>query len=230
MLVPIQMQNVKLSTRGGARPNAGRKRAEDNAKDPQHTTRPALEARHPVHAMLSTRRDVPTLRQRCMYGAIHRVLRCYVEDPGFRIVHISIQRNHLHLIAEADNKEALRYGMQSFAIRAARAINKAWGRSGKVFEFRYQAKQIRTRDYARNALNYVLNNWRRHREDRGRSKAVLDQYSSAVSFDGWIGRPRWQLPVGYVPLPVSQPRTGLLQSGWTFSGLLDPWDTPGPPR
>ena len=224
------MQNVKLSVCGGARPNAGRKRSADRAKDPQHVTRPMLDANHPVHAMLSTRRDVPTLRQRRMYAAIHRVLRHYVDEPFFRIVHISIQRNHLHLIAEAENKEALRYGMQSFAIRVARAINKAWGRSGKVFKFRYKAKQIRTRDYARNALNYVLNNWRRHREDRSRKNAVLDQYSSAVSFDGWIGHRRWQLPAGYVPLPVSRPRTGLLQSGWSYSGLLDPWDTPGAMR
>ena len=223
----MQTQEAK-STRGGARPNAGRKRSKETLKDPRHVTRPALEARHPVHAMLSTRGDVPRLRQRCMYVAIQRVLLRYVDDPSFRIVHISIQRNHLHLIAEASHKDALRHGMQSFAIRAARAINKACGRGGKVFKFRYKANQIRTRDYARNALNYVLNNWRRHREDVS-SNAMLDKYSSAVSFGGWIGGTRWQLPAGDVPLPVSRPRTGLLKSGWQYTGLLDPWATPGQP-
>ena len=62
----------------------------------------------------------------------------------FRIVHISIQKNHIHLVVEAANKDALRRGMQRFAIRAARAINAAFNREGKVFAFRYTAKQIKT--------------------------------------------------------------------------------------
>lgn len=181
-----------------------------------------------MHVMLRTRAGVPKLRQRRFYHAIRRVLRRYLGRLDFRVVHISIQRNHLHLIVEAANAHVLSRRMQSFAINAARAINAAAGRSGKVFAFRYKAKQITTREYARNAIAYVLNNWRRHREDVG-CTAKLDEYSSAISFTGWTVRRGWVVPPGYEPLPVSPPRTGLLQSAWLWRGLIDPFEIPGPP-
>jgi REP element-mobilizing transposase RayT len=166
-----------------------------------------------------------------MYKAIRRVLARYLGKDDFRIVHISIQKNHLHLITEAANKLALTRNMQSLAINLARAINRAWGRGGgKVFAYRYGAKQIKTKSYARNALSYVLNNWRRHREDffdGAARKALLDEYSSAVSFTGWtirIGKP----PRDYEPLPVAPPQTELLSFDWTEFGLIDPTERPGP--
>ena len=216
------------SKRGGKRAGAGRKRAKENWQDPQHEARPALDFRHPVHAILRCREDVPRLRQRCMFEAIRRSLVPYVGGEAFRIIHISIQHNHLHLITEAANEAALTEGMRSFTIRVAKAINRAWGREGKVFKFRYKAKQIRSREYARNVLAYVLNNWRRHREDFydiGSKRALLDEYSSAISFDGWVGG-RFRVPAAYVPLPVSPPRTSLLRSDWQWYGLIDPWEMP----
>jgi len=122
--------------------------------------------------------------------------------------------------------------MQSFAIRAARAINAASGRIGKVFAFRYSAKQIKTAGYARNAISYVLNNWRRHRQDYAEraQNALLDQFSSAISFCGWVGNKRYQPPPNYIPLPVSAPRTRLLASDWQLYGLIDPFECPGPLR
>jgi REP element-mobilizing transposase RayT len=253
MLVPNQMIRVRSSTRariasairplhsdasgsrpkrGGRRPGAGRKKLDPKA--PTHAARAQLSPKDGVHVTLRCVRGVPRLRQDSMYRAIRRVMLRYLNNDLFRIVHISIQKNHLHLIIEAANKEALSRGMQSLAINLARAINRAWGRGGgKVFAYRYGAKQIRTKSYARNALSYVLNNWRRHREDfynwNNPSKAMLDEYSSAVLFTGWtvkFGKP----PPDYEPLPVSKPRTALLVSGWKDFGLIDPTERPGPLR
>ena len=177
----------KKNGHGGRRRNAGRKKLDKKA--PSHAARPTLSWKHPVHTTLQCMRGVPRLREASMYKAIRRVLLRYIGKPDFQIVHISIQKNHLHFIVEALNKRALTRNMQSLAINLARAINKARGRGGgKVFAYRYGAKQIKTRSYARNALAYVLNNWRRHREDffdGAARKAKLDEYSSAVSFDGW---------------------------------------------
>jgi REP element-mobilizing transposase RayT len=220
--------STEKARRGGARAGAGRKRSKETWQDPKHEARPALDWRHPVHAILRTREDVPRLRQRCMFEAIRRSLVHYVGGEQFRVVHISIQHNHLHLITEAANEAALTEGMRSFAIRVAKAINRAWGREGKVFKFRYKAKQIRSREYARNAIAYVLNNWRRHREDfydLGSRRAVLDEYSSAVSFAGWTSG-RFAIPTTHIPLPVSPPRTSLLRTDWQWHGLIDPWEIP----
>ena len=176
--------------------------------------------------MLRTCEGVPRLRQRRVYEAIRVVLAHFVNGKDFRIVHISIQNNHLHLIVEAANEDRLRHGMASFAIRAARAINRALGRKGRVFKFRYKAKQIRTREYARNVIAYVLNNWRRHNEDlyeRGGYRQVFDTYSSAFSFNGWSEKPRGK-PRSFEPLPVSAPRTSLLASDWQWYGLVTPYE------
>ncbi len=176
-------------------------------------------------------RSVQELRQRKMYQAIRGVMVRFLGRDDFRIVHLSIQTNHLHLLVEAADREALSKAMQSLAINCARALNAATNRRGKVFEFRYHATQIRTARQARNCLAYVLNNWRRHREDFANGRmmsAKLDEYSSAISFDGWAGGYRFAIPRSHDPLPVSPPRTRLLASDWRRYGLIDVWECPGP--
>ena len=227
------MSGVLSSTKkkhGGFRPGAGRKKSKELRYDPSHAKRPELSFKHPVHVMLRTNWRVPRLRQRRGYEAIRRVLLYCLDGDGFRVIHISIQKNHIHLIVEATNKDALRRGMQSFVIRVARMINAAFDREGKVFQFRYQAKQIKTRLYARNAISYVLNNWRRHRCDfeEGETETRFDVFSSAASFAGWTGNQRVALPEGVLPLPVSAPQTQLLKFDWEWYGLIDPWEIPGP--
>jgi REP element-mobilizing transposase RayT len=175
---------------------------------------------------------VARLRQR-LIQAIRRSMFRYLDGADFCIVHISLQHNHIHLIVEASDRRALTRGMQSYVINTARAINRAWGREGKVFAYRYHASQIRTDRYARNALSYVLNNWRRHTEDYrdgNNGTQILDEYSSAISFMGWKGDHRFKPPPGYELLPVSAPQTELLQFDWEWFGLIDPWEVPGPMR
>ena len=212
--------------RGGFRPGAGRNKTGKRVGGP-HRERPFLDARHPVHIVLRSKRR-GSWRQRRTYSVLRQVLCRFLGNADFRVTHISIQRSHIHLLVEAASREALSAGMKSFCTRAARALNRAYHRRGKVFAYRYFASQIRTSWYARHALAYVLNNWRRHREDTGYRvrAAMLDPYSSAVSFDGWTKR--FTIPAGYEPLPVSPPKTGLLRSSWTWYGQIDPWERPGP--
>jgi putative transposase len=168
-------------------------------------------------------------RTREFYARVHCALRGTLGRDDFRIVHVSLQNKHLHLLVEASDRRALTRGMQSFTIRLARIFNRDTNRGGRVFVYRYHATQIRTARHARNALAYVLNNWRRHRVDRDQPTAKLDRYSSGVSFDGWRGG-RLRVPPGYDPLPVSPPRTNLLGSEWQKFGLIDVWERPGPLR
>jgi REP element-mobilizing transposase RayT len=215
---------------GGVREGAGRKKSGKRRGGP-HRRRPALSPRHPVHVVLRTRRGFPELRLGRVYRALGPVLRRYFGRDDFRIVHISIQQNHLHMLIEANDRRALTRGMQSFAINAARAISVAWGRAGKVWAHRYHATQITSPRQARNTLAYVLNNWRRHQQDFANGRmltAKIDEFSTAILFTGWVGRPRWACPKGYVPLPASPPRTDLLARAWQRFGLIDPFEAPGP--
>lgn len=82
------------------------------------------------------------------------------------------KRDHIHLLVEADNKRALSNGMQGFQISAAKHINATMSvrrmerRRGTGFPDRFHQEIIETPRHARHALSYVLNNWRKHREDR----------------------------------------------------------------
>jgi REP element-mobilizing transposase RayT len=147
---------------------------------------------------------------------------CQTCDQGkFRMVHYSVQRNHLHLVIEAKDRAAMSKGMQRIGIRIALQLNKAMGRrSGRVLCDRYHEQHLESPRQVRNALGYVLNNFRKHLwkdEKRRCEKNWVDPFSSAEFFDGWKDRPPLQVPLGG---PVTAPRTWLLTEGWRRSGLL----------
>ena len=112
----------------------------------------------------------------------------------------------------------------------ARAINDVCGRKGKVFAYRYHATAISNPRQMRNALSYVLNNWRRHNEDEknhAARMATLDPYSTAIHFRGWKEAPKFAVPNGYEPLPSAEATTWLLRLGWQRHGLISAYDVPG---
>jgi len=71
----------------------------------------------------------------------------------------------------------------------------------------------------------VLNNWRKHREDRARTWNV-DPFSTGVLFV-WKERAHdpllWKWRDTYDPLAVYMPRTWLLREGWRRGGPAISW-------
>jgi REP element-mobilizing transposase RayT len=221
--------DLRPRTWGGAREGAGRKKT-GRCLDVPHRTRPKISKHHPIHVVLRTRKDVPRLRRGPTYQAIRRALQHVLGEHAFRVVHMSIQHNHLHFLVEADDKKALRRGMSSLAITAARAINSVLGRKGRVFEYRYAGRPITSPRQMRNALSYVLNNWRRHHEDLrspAAGRARIDPYSTAIHFAGWKETARFAIPDGYEPLPSAEPETWLLRIGWQRHGPISVYEEPG---
>jgi REP element-mobilizing transposase RayT len=53
--------------------------------------------------------------------------------PDFRVVHYSFQKDHIHLIVEADDRRALARGMKGLGVRVARAVNVLMNRWGTWF-------------------------------------------------------------------------------------------------
>ena len=214
-------------TWGGARKGAGRKKT---SRDVAHIARPEISKRHPLHVVLRTRKDVPRLRRGPTYRAIERALRHTLAEHAFRVVHTSIQHNHLHFLVEANDKRALSHGMRSLTICAALAINRVLGRRGEVFAYRYNAKPITNPRQMRNALSYVLNNWRRHHEhlrSQAAGRSRLDPYSTAIHFRGWREPPQLAVRSDYVPLPSAEPQTWLLRVGWQRYGAISAYEEPG---
>lgn len=225
--------HVQLSfpQRGGKRKNAGRRKSGYYASEP-HKKRPALSGREPILITARVSKATASLRRRSVYQALRRALKTALGHQGFRVVHVSIQRTHVHLIVEAETQAILSRGMQGLLISAARRINACSRTNGTVFPDRYHERVIRSPRQCRNAIAYVLNNFRRHGEDRGKTWLV-DPFSSAVNFGGWqelAGTNQlFRAPDWYERLPTSTPSTWLLSIGWTRHPLISIQEVPGPP-
>ncbi len=171
------------------------------------------------------------LRPKRMFNRVWNVLRAARERLGARIVHYSVQNDHLHLLVEAKSAEALSRAMQGLAVRLSRAFNRVMARKGKVFADRFHSRVLTTPRETRHCIQYVLGNAKKH-GIAPRARRWVDGMSSAPWFDGWRGEVRFELPAcasGGADPPTATPRTWLLAAGWrSAGGLLDPSHVPGP--
>ena len=219
--------------RGGRRPGAGRPKGQ-NAGVP-HLTRGRITRHEAAHVTWRVVRSVPNLRTRRRYATIEAAMRAGREKrhagperTHFRVVAFSVQRDHIHLVAEAGDRLALARGLQGLGVRLARRTNRQLGRRGRFFRDRYHARVLRTPREVRNALVYVLNNRLKHLRQRGERLPRADwrdPYSSAAWFDGWSSSSAGQAGAARAS-PVAPCRTWLLRIGWRRHGLLRPGEVP----
>ena len=224
------MHQLNLFRRGGARRGAGRKPKGAKALA-SHARRDALAARHPVLVTTRLRACLPDLRRKREFEVVLEAFAGSIADEpqhGFRLVHFSVQTNHLHILVEARDTRSLTRGMRGLLVRMARGLNRLWRRKGQVIADRYDARALRSPREVRNALSYLLNNARKH----GCLFASIDPFTSGRVFDGWTWSSGSTTPnaleaVAAHGLPVLAPRTWLLACGWRRHGLIDPAEIPG---
>ncbi len=172
-------QTLRFRTWGGARRGAGR--PVSRAALP-HDAREQVRPYQPVHVALRVAAHVWNLRSERSYAVIHRAIEATRHRTDVRIVHFSIQGNHLHLIVEASGTRALGNAARALSIRLARGLNRMMGRSGPVFPDRYFAHVLRTPAEVRHALRYVIGNYASHAARRGEPMrdGWVDPFSSAT--------------------------------------------------
>jgi len=196
---------------GGRRKGAGRKKSKDSGTP--HLKREEIDGNAPVHVTMRMRDELPSLREVKNFFVI---LECFeaAQREDFRIVHFSVQGNHMHLLVEAESAKALSRGMSGLATRIARRLNRKWGRKGSVFADRYHTHVLRTPTEVRNVLEYIFKNREKHRgtgEELG-----LDRLSSAPLFDGWDTFEGAELVGKYRPIVPA--RSWLVRTGWRRGG------------
>jgi hypothetical protein len=105
-----------------------------------------------------------------------------------------------------------------------------------VFPDRFHQEILTNPTRVRGCLSYVLNNWRKHREDVSAVARAwkVDPFSTAVLFDGWKEHDDqalfWRWRDTYDPLVVYRPRTWMLAEGWRRRGAISYSEVPGPMR
>ncbi len=254
----LRWHNAAGDLRGRKReaPSTGHRRGKRKLGRPRkpgarqrHEKRPVFASERVVHITLRAERAVGGLRTRACYRAIREAVVTMLPHDDCRIVQLSIQRTHVHLLVETDSSRALSRGMQAFQISAAKHINAAvsgagswWERrrmasppkrrKGRVFTDRYFARLITSPLQARRELAYVLNNWRKHGEDH---RAVargwrIDPFSTGWAFVGWSELEHeqwaWSKPPLYEPIPVHAARSWLMRVGWKRYGGIGMREVP----
>ncbi|HZS37232.1 MAG TPA: transposase [Polyangia bacterium] len=105
---------------------------------------------------------VSGLRSKSCFSALKKAFSAASARVGFRVVHFSVQGNHVHFLVEAEGTRELSRGMQGLNVRMAIAINRLMQRRGKVFADRYHAVVLRTPTQTKRALHYVVHNRQHH--------------------------------------------------------------------
>ena len=195
-----------------ARRHAGGRPPKGARAGVSHLRREDLSRHHAVHITLRTNASVPGMRRQRALQLIEETFRAARVRFGMRIVHYSVQGNHLHLIVEAEDRTSLSRAMQGLAIRLAKALNRIFARKGQVWADRYHAHVLRSRREAASALRYLLGNFARHAKQWGdcAARPFADVFSS-VRFLGFAAS----------DAPVAPPRTWLLRIGWRAAPATD---------
>ncbi len=176
---------------------------------------------------------MPSLRRAKLVHEVERSFAKACDRGDFRLVHYSIQGDHVHLIVEAHGFDALGRGMKSLGARLARAVNRVFSRTGPVLKDRYHHVVLKTPTQVRNALRYVLLNGQKHARRRD-AVVRIDPASSGRWFEGWkrtarnrdlLAEARGRL--GGHLRAIADPHTWLLSTGWRKAGpAFDPTEIP----
>jgi len=167
--------------------------------------KPLVDPRHPRHVTVRMRRGVWNLRSQRCFGPISEALRKLRHREGFRVVHFSVQGNHLHLVTEADDRAAMSNGMRALLIRVARKLNRLMGTRGRLYADRFHERALTSSRAVFNVVRYVLENHSKHVQQAGKlAPPVSDPFASSNrTLDDREHGPPW-----------SAPESWLLRVGW----------------
>jgi REP element-mobilizing transposase RayT len=180
-----------------------------------------------VHVTLRAR--LGSLRSQFLYPTVRiAISRATRHAPDrFRIVHYSVQSNHVHLICEAAERRALTAGVHGLEMRITRYVNQLLSRRGSFWADRWHGRALKSPREVRHALVYVLANFRKH-SSSPRPPGV-DPCSWGPWFRGWLRAEARPPPLaGRAPpvaptdeeIPVTEPTTSLLREGFLRAGRV----------
>ena len=151
---------------GGKRPGSGRKRI--HSPGVAHRIRETLNRRTPLHINFRYRTHI---RNKTTFRLLKRAI-LNGRRKGLRIIHYSFQKNHVHLIVEADSNQVLTKGMRAVTVTMAMGMKK-----GRIQTQRYHLHVLKSLRETKNAVRYVLFNEQKH--EKGNSRA--GEYSSTLT-------------------------------------------------
>jgi len=129
---------------GGKRPGSGRKRRDTRPGPAMSHLARTVERKFPLSVTVHVREGVGKLRSPRLLPAVEEALLAGNDRFGFSLVQFGVLDDRIHLLVEADDKAALKRGMQGLSVRLARRLNRELERRGSVMYDRYQSTVLRT--------------------------------------------------------------------------------------
>jgi hypothetical protein len=127
-----------------------------------HRQREGVVARLPVHVTIRLRRGIPTLRQPRFVRRFRSSLSEACVRHGFRVVHYSIQRDHVHLLIEAQSNHSIRLRDEECRCAHRQLANPALPAQRQSARRSLSLASVTHALEVHRALRYVLLNHRHH--------------------------------------------------------------------
>jgi REP element-mobilizing transposase RayT len=156
---------------------AGRPKLPDHKKKSiPHRERAIIPRNTPVHVTIKINKHiVSTLRNKIIFKKISQAI-SKARNKGIRLIHFTIQRDHVHMLIETNDKKQLGRAMQAMGISLAKSLKNLTKKKLRIFKDRYHVHILKTLKEVQNAKSYILGNALKH----GVIKDKFDTFSSIV--------------------------------------------------
>lgn len=143
----------------------------------RHIARPKFSRPRSFHLTIKVKPNKADIQNKKILKALHHAIK-RARLKKLKIIHYTLEYNHVHLLVEAINHDVLHSGMQALGIFFAKAINKAKALRGRVYKHRYHFRQISSPRDLKNVLHYIFHNGVKHK----RVRSPIDFYNSYLAW------------------------------------------------
>lgn len=162
-------QNSFLSQKKAGRPAI-------HDKGIRHISRERIFKPTSMHITIKVRKNKADIQSKKILKALHRaIFRARIH--GLRVIHYTLEYNHIHLLVEASGHKIMHKAMQAFGISFSKAINKIKQVNGHVYKHRHHLRKITSSIDLKNVLRYIFHNGIHHK----RTYSLIDPYNSMAA-------------------------------------------------
>lgn len=165
-------KNTQLSLTNPKR--AGRPAIHDRGI--RHRERLKFKVPSSFHLTIKVKENKADIKNKFLLKALHHAIR-RARLKGLRVIHYTLEFNHVHFLIESSHHDELHRGMQALGISFSKAINKYKRKRGTVFKHRYHQRKLTSSTELKKVLHYIFHNGVKHK----RTSNKIDSYNSLVA-------------------------------------------------
>ena len=157
--------------------NAGRRAIHDRGI--RHITREMITKKSCLH--LTIKLNKAQIQNKTLLKSLkYAIMRARLQ--GLRVIHYSLEHNHVHFYVECESNLQLTRSMKAFGVSFAKKINAYFKTKGRVYKHRLHLRILKSATEVKNVIHYILNNGIKHK----RTKKVFDPYNSSWAVHNFV--------------------------------------------